>query len=163
MKSALIVVDVQNDFCEGGSLPVTGGARVAGEIGSLLQSWVEQGEAAPDYAHVVATRDHHVDPGSHWSASPDFVDSWPVHCEVGTPGEEWHDDLQPRPFDAGPHGWIAIAGPPQHVWTELRKAFPEIQDPAPPGADLETKARLRHAAAEAWMRARPSPRIMTLI
>jgi CoA:oxalate CoA-transferase len=59
---------------------------------------------------------------------------------------------EPRPFDAGPHGWIAIAGPPQHVWIELRKAFPEIQDPAPAGADVETKARLRHAAAEAWMR-----------
>jgi crotonobetainyl-CoA:carnitine CoA-transferase CaiB-like acyl-CoA transferase len=63
---------------------------------------------------------------------------------------------EPRPFDAGPHGWIAIAGPPQHVWAELRKAFPELEDPAPAGADLETKARLRHAAAEAWMRARPS-------
>ena len=100
MKSALIVVDVQNDFCEGGSLPVTGGARVAGEIGELLRAWVEQGDTAPDYAHVVATRDHHIDPGAHWSAEPDFVDSWPVHCEVGTPGEDWHDSLQPRPFDA---------------------------------------------------------------
>jgi crotonobetainyl-CoA:carnitine CoA-transferase CaiB-like acyl-CoA transferase len=63
---------------------------------------------------------------------------------------------EPRPFDAGPHGWIAIAGPPQHVWTELRRAFPEIEDPTPPGADLETKARLRHAALEAWMRGRAS-------
>jgi nicotinamidase/pyrazinamidase len=100
MKSALIVVDVQNDFCEGGSLPVTGGARVAGEIGSLLQAWVDRADGSPGYAHVVATRDHHVDPGAHWAAEPDYVDSWPVHCEVGTPGEEWHDALQPRPFDA---------------------------------------------------------------
>jgi nicotinamidase/pyrazinamidase len=100
VKSALIVVDVQNDFCEGGSLPVTGGARVAGEIGALLEAWVAQGPDAPDYAHVVATRDHHVDPGAHWSADPDYVDSWPVHCEVGTQGEQWHDALQPRPFDA---------------------------------------------------------------
>ena len=100
MKSALIVVDVQNDFCEGGSLPVTGGARVAAEIGGLLQAWVDQADGAPDYAHVVATRDHHVDPGAHWSAHPDYVDSWPVHSEVGTAGEEWHPDLQPRPFDA---------------------------------------------------------------
>jgi nicotinamidase/pyrazinamidase len=100
VKSALIVVDVQNDFCEGGSLPVTGGARVAGEIGALLEAWVAQGPEAPDYAHVVATRDHHIDPGSHWSAEPDFVDSWPVHCEVGTEGEAWHGALQPRPFDA---------------------------------------------------------------
>lgn len=100
MKSALIVVDVQNDFCEGGSLPVTGGARVAAEIGGLLRAWVDGADGAPDYAHVVATRDHHVDPGAHWSAEPDYVDSWPVHCEVGTPGEQWHPDLQPRPFDA---------------------------------------------------------------
>ena len=70
MKSALIVVDVQNDFCEGGSLPVTGGARVAAEIGELLQPGSTQGPDAPDYAHVVATRDHHVDPGAHWSAEP---------------------------------------------------------------------------------------------
>ena len=100
VKSALIVVDVQNDFCEGGSLPVTGGARVAAEIGGLLQAWVDRADGAPGYAHVVATRDHHVDPGAHWSAEPDYVDSWPVHCEVGTTGEEWHPDLQPRPFDA---------------------------------------------------------------
>jgi len=100
VKSALIVVDVQNDFCEGGSLPVTGGARVAAEIGGLLQAWVEGTEGAADYAHVVATRDHHVDPGAHWSTHPDYVDSWPVHCEVGTAGEEWHPDLEPRPFDA---------------------------------------------------------------
>jgi nicotinamidase/pyrazinamidase len=100
VKSALIVVDVQHDFCEGGSLPVTGGARVAGAIGEVLRRWVDQGEDAPDYAHVVATRDHHIDPGSHWSDEPDYVDSWPVHCEVGTAGEAWHDALQPRPFDA---------------------------------------------------------------
>ncbi len=100
MKTALIVVDVQNDFCEGGSLPVTGGARVAAGIGGLLRAWVDRSDGAPDYAHVVATRDHPVDPGAHWSADPDFVDSWPVHCEVGRHGEEWHPDLRPRPFDA---------------------------------------------------------------
>jgi nicotinamidase/pyrazinamidase len=94
MARALIVVDVQNDFCEGGSMGVTGGARVAADIGSLL--------AAEDtgYDHVVATRDHHVDPGDHWSDDPDFRDSWPVHCEVGTEGEAFHPALQPRRFDA---------------------------------------------------------------
>lgn len=97
---ALIVVDVQNDFCEGGSLAVEGGAAVAGGIGALLGAWSTGEPHAPAYAAVVATRDHHVDPGDHWSDEPDFVDSWPVHCEVGTPGEEFHPDLQPRPFDA---------------------------------------------------------------
>ena len=49
MKRALIVVDVQNDFCEGGSLPVPGGAEVAFEIGALLHRWVTRGPDAPVY------------------------------------------------------------------------------------------------------------------
>lgn len=100
MKSALIVVDVQNDFCEGGSLPVTGGARVAGEVSDLLRSWTAGGPGAPAYDVVVATKDHHVDPGDHWSSDPDYVHTWPVHCEVGTDGEEFHPALEHRPFDA---------------------------------------------------------------
>ena len=91
--AALIVVDVQRDFCEGGSLAVTGGAEVAGRIDALLQG-------DHHYDHVVATRDHHIDPGAHFSADPDFVDSWPRHCEVGTPGVEFHDRLRFRDFDA---------------------------------------------------------------
>ncbi|SDR73173.1 nicotinamidase/pyrazinamidase [Nocardioides scoriae] len=93
MSQALIVVDVQNDFCEGGSLPVTGGAAVAAKISELLGG-------ATSYDAVVATRDHHVDPGAHWSSDPDYVDTWPRHCEVGTTGEEFHPDLVNRPFDA---------------------------------------------------------------
>ena len=88
MTRALIVVDVQNDFCEGGSLPVSGGARVAGEIGRLLHHWTRQDDHAPAYDLVVATKDHHVDPGHHWAREPDFVDTWPVHCRVGTDGED---------------------------------------------------------------------------
>jgi nicotinamidase/pyrazinamidase len=93
MSTALIVVDVQNDFCEGGSLPVTGGAQVAADIATLLR-------AGAAYDHVVATKDHHVDPGDHWSRDPDFVDSWPVHCKVGTAGEAFHPNLDPQPFEA---------------------------------------------------------------
>ncbi|MQW76874.1 isochorismatase family protein [Nocardioides sp. dk4132] len=100
MTRALVVVDVQNDFCEGGSLAVSGGAKVARDVGALVGRWSAGGDDAPGYSHVVATKDHHVDPGAHWSEEPDFVDSWPVHCAVGTPGEEFHPDLQPRPFDA---------------------------------------------------------------
>ncbi|MFC6287824.1 isochorismatase family protein [Nocardioides sp. GCM10027113] len=100
MKRALIVVDVQNDFCEGGSLPVQGGAQVAHDIAEILRHWVLKDPKAPDYAHVVATKDHHVDPGDHWSTDPDFVDSWPVHCRVGTDGEAFHPNLDPQPFDA---------------------------------------------------------------
>ena len=50
---------------------------------------------------------------------------------------------------------MAVAGPPQHVWAVLAKAF-GIDDPAPPEADVPTKARLRHAAIERWMAAQPS-------
>ncbi|HEU5035615.1 MAG TPA: isochorismatase family protein [Nocardioides sp.] len=100
MTRALLVVDVQNDFCEGGSLPVAGGAAVAADIGTLLRSWIARGPDAPAYSHVVATKDHHVAPGAHWSSSPDYVDSWPVHCQVGTDGEAFHPNLDPQPFDA---------------------------------------------------------------
>src|SRR5665811_2214785 len=74
MTKALIVVDVQYDFCEGGSLAVAGGAAVAQEVAYLI--------AAGTYATVVATKDHHIDPGSHFSDHPDFIDSWPPHCVV---------------------------------------------------------------------------------
>lgn len=100
MTRALIVVDVQNDFCEGGSLPVSGGAQVAHDVNRLIHAWHEQLPGGPDYAHVVATKDHHVDPGDHWSRDPDYVDSWPVHCRVGTDGEAFHHNLDPAPFDA---------------------------------------------------------------
>jgi nicotinamidase/pyrazinamidase len=85
---ALIIVDVQNDFCEGGSLAVAGGGAVARGISSLLGS--------PDngYAHVVATQDYHIDPGSHFSAHPDYVQSWPPHCVVGSFGAQFHPDLK---------------------------------------------------------------------
>lgn len=99
-KRALIVVDVQNDFCEGGSLPVEGGARVAADIADLVHTWSAGGPEAPDFAHVVATKDHHVDPGQHWSREPDYRDSWPVHCRVGTDGEAFHPNLDPQPFHA---------------------------------------------------------------
>jgi len=89
---ALIIVDVQNDFCEGGSLAVTGGAAVARAISQhLVRATGERGEG--EYAHVVATKDFHVDPGGHFSTHPDYLDSWPPHCVAGTPGAEFHPDL----------------------------------------------------------------------
>jgi nicotinamidase/pyrazinamidase len=84
---ALIIVDVQNDFCEGGSLAVRGGAAVARAISAHLAA------RAGEYERIVATHDHHVDPGSHFSGHPDYVASWPPHCVVGTRGEQFHPDL----------------------------------------------------------------------
>ncbi|QHC20865.1 isochorismatase family protein [Streptomyces sp. GS7] len=90
MHRALIVVDVQNDFCEGGSLAVAGGADVAAAITDLI------GQAAGGcYRHVVATRDHHIDPGGHFSDHPDFRDSWPAHCVAGTEGSGFHPNFAP--------------------------------------------------------------------
>ncbi|MFD8205749.1 nicotinamidase [Streptomyces sp. NPDC059695] len=93
MHRALIVVDVQNDFCEGGSLAVTGGADVAAAITDLVGQ-----TAGSSYRHVVATRDHHVDPGGHFAPAgeePDYVSSWPVHCVAGTEGVGFHPNFAP--------------------------------------------------------------------
>jgi nicotinamidase/pyrazinamidase len=100
MARALIVVDVQNDFCEGGSLPVTGGAQVAHDIAELLRARSAGLPGAARYDRVVATKDHHVDPGQHFGNPPDYVDTWPAHCVVGTDGEAFHPNLDPEPFDA---------------------------------------------------------------
>ena len=91
--TALIVVDLQRDFCEGGALAVAGGLSVAARVKELLGT-------PHGYAAVVATRDHHIDPSDHFSADPDFVDSWPPHCVVGTQGAELADPLSVDDFDA---------------------------------------------------------------
>ena len=97
---ALVVVDVQRDFCEGGSLAVAGGAAGAGKIADLL-------DGDHPYDHVVATRDHHIDPGGHFAEQPDYLDTWPAHCVVGTDGVELHPALDRGPleavFDKGEH------------------------------------------------------------
>ncbi|WP_205474404.1 nicotinamidase [Nocardioides sp. SYSU D00038] len=124
MSTALIVVDVQNDFCEGGSLPVTGGIAVAEKVAALLAG-------DPSYDHVVATRDHHVDPGSHWSETPDYVDSWPVHCEVGTEGEQFRPELDPARFDE-----VFLKG-------EHQAAYSGFEGSSPAGAGLADWLRER--------------------
>jgi nicotinamidase/pyrazinamidase len=88
MGRALIIVDVQNDFCEGGSLAVAGGTGVARAITELLRTGADR------YAAVVGTRDWHLDPGAHFAAEPDWVDTWPVHCVAGTPGAQTHPALE---------------------------------------------------------------------
>jgi nicotinamidase/pyrazinamidase len=115
---ALIVVDVQNDFCEGGSLAVAGGAAVAAAISAALSA-----DAAPSadtapapaaerapatasapagrrWTHVVATKDFHIDPGAHFGDPPDYVLTWPAHCVVGTPGTELHPNLDTARIEA---------------------------------------------------------------
>ena len=98
MTRALFIIDVQNDFTEGGALGVEGGAAVAAGITRHLA-------AHPDrYDRVFASRDWHNgtdDNGGHFAtdAAPDFVDSWPVHCVAGTPGAEYHPALDTAGID----------------------------------------------------------------
>ena len=87
MATALIVVDVQKDFCEGGSLAVAGGEAVASGITDLIEA---SGDA---YELIVATRDWHIDPGQHFADRPNYKDTWPVHCVAGSEGAGWHPDL----------------------------------------------------------------------
>jgi nicotinamidase/pyrazinamidase len=86
-SSALVVVDVQNDFCEGGSLPVTGGAAVAAGVAELVR------RRHRAYGPVVFTRDWHTDPGAHFADEPDYATSWPPHCVAGTAGADFHPAL----------------------------------------------------------------------
>jgi nicotinamidase/pyrazinamidase len=93
-RRALIIVDVQNDFTEGGSLAVAGGARVAQAITEHVHGHRDE------YVAVAGTRDWHVDPGSHFSDHPDYVDTWPAHCVVGTDGAESHPAIDTGAVDA---------------------------------------------------------------
>jgi len=92
MTRALVIVDVQNDFTEGGALGVQGGAAVAAAITEHLR------EHPDDYDVVIASRDWHDadnDNGGHFAleGDPDFVTTWPPHCMAGTDGAEYHPDI----------------------------------------------------------------------
>jgi len=90
---ALIIVDVQNDFCEGGSVPVAGGAALAPAINDYL-------DGEPGYGHVVATADFHIDAGDHFSDHPDYSSSWPPHCVAGSQGSDFHPGLDTSRIEA---------------------------------------------------------------
>jgi len=98
MSRALLIVDVQNDFTEGGALGVAGGAAVAERITAWLAAHRDE------YALVAASRDWHDaanDNGGHFAttADPDYTVTWPVHCVAGTPGAEYHPALDTGAID----------------------------------------------------------------
>src|SRR4051794_16015090 len=151
MTRALVVVDVQVDFCEGGSLAVEGGAAVAAAVSELI--------ANSDYDHVVATRDAHVDPGVHFAADPDFVDSWPPHCVVGTAGAAFHPSFDVQAveavFDKGAHeaaysGFEGVAGDGTGLADWLRAHDVEAIDIAGVATDHCVRATAVDAAAEGF-------------
>lgn len=97
MTTALLIVDVQVDFCEGGALAVTGGNDVALKIATYLRFAVPAG----NYGLVVASMDWHAAPPDtncgHFAldGDPDFVNSWPVHCVADSPGSALHPAIHP--------------------------------------------------------------------
>lgn len=107
----LLIVDVQNDFCEGGALGVEGGKAVAVGISGWLR------DHADDYAVILASRDWHNgddDNQGHFAAAgtqPDFVNTWPVHCVAGTPGADYHPNLE---LDAVTHHIAKGQGKPAY-------------------------------------------------
>jgi nicotinamidase/pyrazinamidase len=139
MSRALIIVDVQSDFCEGGTLPVAGGADLAGEISEYVDAHHGQ------FDHIVATQDWHIDPGAHFSEEPDLVDSWPPHCVAGTRGAELHPDLDPEyiqayfrkgQFAAAYSGFEGLLAPEDDVPTGDRK--PGAMPVSGTGTDTDT-------------------------
>lgn len=88
VRKALIVVDVQPTFCEGGELGVEGGNAVAERIAEYVTAHGDE------YAYIATTQDWHIEPGEHWSEQPDFVDTWPVHGKAGTPTADLHPAIQ---------------------------------------------------------------------
>lgn len=83
-KRALIVVDVQNDFCPGGSLAVAQGDEVVAPLNKLIEEFLERGEA------VFKSRDWHPEKTRHFAA---YGGTWPVHCVQNTKGAEFHPEL----------------------------------------------------------------------
>lgn len=98
MARALLLVDLQNDFCEGGSMGVAGGEAVAARAAErVLADRPGRESTEHEYEVIALTADWHHDPGSHWATrgAPDFVTSWPVHCAADTPGADFHDSFHP--------------------------------------------------------------------
>ncbi|WJZ03484.1 nicotinamidase/pyrazinamidase [Corynebacterium freiburgense] len=89
-----MIVDVQNDFCPGGTLATINGSRVAAGITEHVRA------AGNYYSHIVATKDWHISPATHFSTHPDFIDTWPAHCVADTPGAEFHKNLDASLIEA---------------------------------------------------------------
>ena len=83
-KRALVVVDVQNDFCPGGTLAVAEGDQVVPPLNKLIEEFLERGEP------VFKSRDWHPGHTKHFQA---YGGTWPVHCVQNTKGAEFHPDL----------------------------------------------------------------------
>jgi len=108
-KKALIIVDVQNDFCPGGSLAVAHGEEVVAPLNKLMKEFLDRGEP------VFKTRDWHPEKTKHFQI---YGGTWPVHCVQNTKGAEFHPDLLDDPrvtivskgFDESADGYSGFDG-----------------------------------------------------
>ncbi|MFW0155736.1 isochorismatase family protein [Rothia sp. P6271] len=134
MSKALIIVDVQNDFCQGGSLATESGAEVA----SLISEYVENNHHK--YSTIVATLDWHISPGEHFSDTPDYQVSWPVHCVADSEGAQTHPNLdtdyidgyfRKGAFEAAYSGFEGLLAPEDTVMTGERDAQAQQVDDSP--------------------------------
>jgi nicotinamidase/pyrazinamidase len=113
-RRALVVVDVQPTFCEGGELATEGANEIAHRVAAYVAAHRDR------YTTVVTTQDWHIDPGEHFSDTPDFVDSWPPHGIAGTLNAELHPalaDLEPDVrLKKGQysHGYSGFEGADEH-------------------------------------------------
>jgi nicotinamidase/pyrazinamidase len=87
-RKALVIVDGQNDFCEGGSLAVEGGKKTVSNIVEHLR------QSANEYELIVVTHDWHINPGEHFAEEPDYNNGWPVHCVAESEGARLRPDLE---------------------------------------------------------------------
>lgn len=92
-KRALLIVDVQNDFCEHGSVPSIDGSEIALSITRFIEF------NFANYELILATKDWHKSPIGHFSKKPDFLSSWPSHCVSSTDGAELHPNLNRKLID----------------------------------------------------------------
>src|SRR5260370_17316703 len=136
MRTALVVVDIQNDFVEGGALPVPGGKQVAALVSRHIRHFKQE------YSFVVATRDYHEDPAGHFSDHPDFVNTWPPHCIIGTSGAALCAPI----FNLVREKFIStVVDKGRHA--PAYSGFEALDPPAHPLLDVLKKARVAPIAA----------------
>jgi nicotinamidase/pyrazinamidase len=134
MKTALLITDPQNDFCDDyptASLPVTGGGDIIRAINTFLR------RGRPNYDLIIVSQDWHEQPGGHFSDTPDYVDTWPAHCVAGSDGAALHTDLLTGLEPDAVNVWVR-KGQRAAAYSMFDGTVTRSNIPATVGADLHT-------------------------
>ncbi|WP_369369771.1 isochorismatase family protein [Promicromonospora sp. Populi] len=159
VRRALIVVDVQPTFCEGGELATEGANAIADRVAAYAATHRDR------YVTVLTTQDWHIDPGEHFSETPDFVDSWPPHGIAGSPNAELHPALADLNPDARlkkgqySHGYSGFDGADEHGRT-LETVLSDAEVTAVDVVGLVESHCVKHTALDA-RRAGLAARVLT--